>query len=106
MFHAKLYTFAEKNLIERLQTCCLGHLHRELRDLQLNSKNSDEVLTVVQFAYEHRTKQSFSGEDRLRMLISHYVACKAGKLMHHSWFRPLLDRYGEMGSDVIYHLLA
>ena len=36
MFHAKLYTFAEKNLIERLQTCCLGHLHRELRDLQLN----------------------------------------------------------------------
>lgn len=106
IYHAKLYAFAEERLIEPLKTCCLGHLHRQLQVLVLDEKNIARVLHVLYFAYEHRTRQSFSGDDRLRKLISHYVACTAGQLQHHKWFRPLLDRYGEMGSDLIHHLLA
>ena len=106
LFHARLYTLAEEKLIEPLQTCCLGHLHRELLHFEVKQDNCQEFLQLLRFAYSCRSRQSFCGEDRLRKLVIHYAACNLEKLVVQGEFMALLDCYGEMGSDLIRRLIT
>lgn len=104
MFHARLYAFAEEQLIEALQTRCLAYIHRELQDLAAEGDTCDEFVQLLWFAYTSASRHGQSGEDRLRRLVIHYAACNLETLVQQSKFMAVLDRYGECGCDLIRRL--
>ena len=106
LFHARLYTFAEERLVESLAVCCLHHLHYELRSFELGIDNGNDVLRLLHFAFTYRSRISFSGEDRLRKLVVHYAASKIETLLMLKGFRLLLDKYGELGWDLVQRLFS
>ena len=104
LFHAMLYALAEEQMIESLSLCCLHHLKTELQEFHLMNETAEEVLRLIHFAFAHRSRQSFTREDKLRKLVVHYTACKLEFLLTIKGFRALMDNYGELGYDLILRL--
>jgi hypothetical protein len=101
LYHAKIYVFAEKYLIDNLRMLCLRKLHANLRDFDLTLQTSGLILEVLEFTYA-QTERKESREDELRMLIVHYAACKGEILMQNPNLRSLLEANGEMACDLLY----
>jgi hypothetical protein len=103
LYHAKIYVFAEKYLIDNLRMLCLRKLHANLRGFDLTLQTSGLILEVLKFAYA-QTERKESRDDELRMLIVHYVACKGEILKENPNLRSLLEADGEMASDLLYKI--
>jgi hypothetical protein len=103
LYHAKIYVFAEKYLIDNLRMLCLRKLHANLRDFDLTLQTSGLILEVLKFAYA-QTERKESRDDELRMLIVHYAACKGEILKENPNLRSLLEADGEMASDLLYKI--
>ena len=101
LYHAKIYVFAEKYLIDSLRMLCLRKLHANLRDFDLTLQTSGLILEVLEFTYA-QTERKESRDDELRMLIVHYATCKGEILKQNPNFRSLLDANGEMACDLLY----
>jgi hypothetical protein len=101
LYHAKIYVFAEKYLIDNLRVLCLRKLHAALRDFDLTSQTSGLILEVLEFAYA-QTERKESRDDELRMLLIHYAACKGKILKQNPSLRSLLEANGEMACDLLY----
>jgi hypothetical protein len=101
LYHAKMYSFAEKYLIDNLRTLSLRKLHASLLRFGLTLQTSGDILELLEFAYTY-TERRGSGESDLRMLVLHYVACQAETLKQDVHLRSLLDAKGEMGCDLYY----
>jgi hypothetical protein len=101
LYHAKIYVFAEKYLIDTLRMLCLRKLHTDLRDFHLTLQTSGLILEVLEFTYAH-TERKESRDDELRMLVIHYVACKGEILKRNSNIRSLLEANREMAYDLLY----
>jgi hypothetical protein len=101
LFHAKIYVFAEKYLVDNLRMLCLRKLHADLRDFHLTLQTSSLILEMLEFTYAH-TERKESRDDELRMLVIHYAACKGEILKQNSNLRSLLEANGEMACDLLY----
>ncbi|OJD12015.1 hypothetical protein AJ78_07332 [Emergomyces pasteurianus Ep9510] len=100
IFHAKLYVFATTYLIDSLRKQCLKSLHRDLCSFSLNRETTPQILNLLTFTYENTGRNEPYEGSLLRNLVIHYVACKARTLANDEKLRLLLDRNGEMGSDL------
>jgi hypothetical protein len=101
LYHAKIYIFAEKYLIDNLRILSLRKLHASLQDFDLTLETSENILELLEFAYTHTARQE-SSENELRALIVHYAACKIKILKQNVNLRSLLEANGEMGCDLFY----
>jgi hypothetical protein len=101
IYHAEIYMFAQKYLIHNLRTLSLRELHAELLQFHLTPKTTEDILEMLEFTYPHRERTE-SGDDDLRVLIVHYVACETEILKPNPKFRVLLEQYGEMACDLFY----
>lgn len=63
LFHAKLYVFATKYLIEPLHQQCLRSLHRDLSSFSLNRNNRSLILDLLDFTYAHTQDDLKLAED-------------------------------------------
>lgn len=105
VFHGKLYVFADRYLVTSLRTQCLKSLHRDLCGFNLSSQSLSHVLDLLEYAYMASGRDSPDGGYSLRELIVHYTACKAPTLAQIPRFQGILDRYSEMGSDLVMKLV-
>jgi hypothetical protein len=101
LYHAKIYVFAEKYLIDNLRMLCLRKLHANLRDFDLTLQTSGLILEVLEFTYA-QTERKESRDDELRMLIVHYAACTGEILKQNPNLRSLLEANGEMACDLLH----
>jgi hypothetical protein len=105
LFHAKLYVFATRFLIEPLRQQCLGSIHRDLCNFSLNRENTSLVLDLLDFTYTHTGLVEPGGKSPLRDLVIHYIACEARTLADDEKLSELLESKGEMGSDLVMKLV-
>lgn len=103
--HAKIYVFAERYLIDSLRDQCLKSLHRDLCNFSLNLQNIEQILDLLEYTYEQTSRQSSAGTNSLRSVVLHYVSCEIRTLVKDTRFRSLLDNFGEMGSELVAHLI-
>jgi hypothetical protein len=101
LYHAKIYVFAEKYLIDNLRILCLRKLHAALRDFDLTLQTSGLILEVLEFTYA-QTERKESRDDELRMLLIHFAACKGEILKQNPNLPSLLEANGEMACDLLY----
>lgn len=108
LFHAKVYCLAESQLMEPLKNCCLRHLHRDLLKTKATPSKTPRddvvILDLAAFTYMNTARRSASGDDKLRGVVSGYIAAQGFALQLHKDFRSLLDRCGELGCD-LFHLM-
>jgi hypothetical protein len=105
LFHAKLYVFATKYLIEPLRQQCLASMHRDLRSFSLNRENRSLILDLLDFTYTHTGRAEAGGKSSLRDLVIHYVACEVRTLADDEKLSDLLDSNAEVGSDLVLKLV-
>jgi hypothetical protein len=105
LFHAKLYVFATKYLIEPLRKQCLKSIHRDLCNFSLNRESTSVILDLLDYTYVHTGRGEPGGKSLLRDLVIHYAACEARTLADDQKFAMILDSNGEMGSDLAMKLV-
>lgn len=105
LFHAKLYIFATKYLIEPLRQQCLASMHRDLKRFSLNRENIYLIFDLVDFVYTHTGRAEAGGKSLLRDLVIHYVACEVRTLADDEKLSELLDSNAEVGSDLVLKLV-
>jgi len=103
LYHAKIYLFAEKYLIDDLRILSLRKLLASLQDFDLTLQTSGDILELLELAYTHTARQE-SSENELRALVVHYAACKIEILKQNVNLRSLLEANGEMGCDLLYKI--
>ncbi|EED13978.1 hypothetical protein TSTA_102080 [Talaromyces stipitatus ATCC 10500] len=106
LFHAKLYVFATKYLIEPLRQQCLRSLHRDLSSFSLNRKNRSLIFDLLDFTYAHTGRFEANGRSTLRDIVIHYVACEIRTLADDEKLTELLDSDAEIGSDLVMKLVT
>lgn len=106
LFHGKVYVFAQKYLVYQLKSRCLQRLHSDLFRYDLGSDNASQILDFLQFAYASTGRHESGGDEELRKLVIHFVACKVKLLGKNSSFLALLDDNGEIGSDLVRMILT
>ncbi|CRG82903.1 hypothetical protein PISL3812_00250 [Talaromyces islandicus] len=106
LFHAKLYVFATKYLIEDLRQQCLASMHRDLTNFSPNRENRSRILDLLDFTYTHTGRAEAGGESPLRDLVIHYVACEARTLADDEKLTEILDSNAEVGSDLVLKLVS
>lgn len=106
LFHAKLYVFATKYLIEPLRQQCLKSLHRDLGNFSLNRKSRSLILDLLDFTYVYTGRFESGGRSALRDLVIHYVACEIQTLAEDAKLTELLDSDAEIGSDLVMKLVT
>ncbi|EED21818.1 conserved hypothetical protein [Talaromyces stipitatus ATCC 10500] len=80
LFHAKLYVFATKYLIEPLRKQCLIFIHRDLCSFSLKRESTPVILDLLDFTYAHSGRGEPGGKSLLRDLVIHYAAREARTL--------------------------
>lgn len=106
MFHAKLYIFATKYLIEPLRQQCLRSIHRDLSTFSLNRDNRSLIFDLLHFTYAFTGRFEAGGRSALRDIVIHYVACEIRTLVDDKKLTELLDSDTEIGSDLVMKLVA
>lgn len=104
-FHAQLYVFATKYLIEGLSRRCLGCLHEELRCYKLSEENLHVILDLLVYTYANTGRIEPDGKSLLREMVAHYVACKLPVLAQNDDFWEILELDAEIGADLLREIL-
>jgi hypothetical protein len=100
--YARLYTFANMQLVEPLKALVLHKLHRTLMDFQLYIKRVGDVIKLARHAYNsgHTPDRETDGTiDKLRSLVVEYIVCEIDTIGNCSEFVELLEDGGEFVSD-------
>jgi hypothetical protein len=110
--HARLYTFAEKYLIEPLKQLTLHKLHKTLVAFDLYESRVGDVLELARYAYSDHTRSARTDEeetDGLRNLVVEYMGYEIDTINKSKQFTDLLEEGGEFVRDfwaiVTKHLL-
>lgn len=89
--HARLYVFADKYGIEPLESLSLHKLHITLKSFTLYRARIGDILKLVRYAYENgRDYES----NKLRALVSEYVACEIDTIGEAKRFLALMEEGG------------
>ncbi|OJJ82562.1 uncharacterized protein ASPGLDRAFT_75699 [Aspergillus glaucus CBS 516.65] len=89
VFHGKLYTQ------------CLKSLHCDLCKFSLNKQNVPHILDLLEYTYQESGRGDPDIGCSLRDLVIHYAAFEARTLAENRRFGNILDRFSEMGSDLV-----
>ena len=100
-FTMKVYAFATRYLIEPLRQYCLRIVHEDLRNFWVNEENSHVILDLLKSTYMHTSSQEPEGQSLMRDLVIHYVSCKFTTLAKDEAFTRLVEKNGEIGSDLV-----
>jgi hypothetical protein len=87
--HAQLYVFAEKYEIEMLRMLALETLQHLLAIFTLYEDRTEDVITLLRYAYAHTRRSSIVLDD-LQAMLKHYVGYQMDVLMTNSKFQTLL----------------
>lgn len=101
LFHANLYTFVTKYLVNSLRQQCVRSLDWDLCEFSLNKESAPQILNLLDFTYADTRRANPGGAPSLHNLVIHYVACKRSTLADNERFDQLLISTGEMGSDLV-----
>ena len=63
LYHAKLYVFAERYLIDYLKTCYLVNLYTKLRNFELTVEIYTDILNLLSFTYANTGRRGFLKTD-------------------------------------------
>lgn len=105
LFHAKLYIFATKYLIEPLRKACLSSLHFNLVMFEVTDMNSYLILDLLKYVYSNTGRNEPTGKSSLRDLVIHYAAYKLPILSKHEGFSGLLESNAEIGLDLVMEMM-
>ncbi|KAI9035258.1 uncharacterized protein KD926_004227 [Aspergillus affinis] len=105
LFHAELYVFATKYLVEPLRQLCLSSLHRDLVAAERRSRPVGIILNLLEYTYAHTGNVEPGGESPLRELVTLFVASFAGSLYPEERFKEILRDNSEFGLALIQVLL-
>lgn len=100
LHHAQMYVFADYYGIEPLQILAVHKLHRALTSFNLVGKSHHEVTRLVRCTFEH-TIEKEGQDDRLRTLVSLYVACKVKELWEDLEFRNVTKMFPDFATGII-----
>lgn len=105
LIHAKLYIFADKWLIKPLKALCLGKLHKDLVNYEMDASTIPNLIETIRYAYagvDYYTPDA--ADSALRELIITYVAAEADVLVQARGFRELLQQEGYIGADLVLYM--
>jgi hypothetical protein len=95
--HAGLYVFADKYGIEPLESLSLHKLHVTLKSFTLYRARIGDILKLVRYAYE---KGPDYESNKLRALVSEYVACEIDTIGKAKRFLALMEEGGLFVRDL------
>lgn len=101
MFHAKLYVFATKYLIEPLRRRSLAYLHQDLSTNFTTRLTTTQLLDLLEYTYKHTGREEVGGPSKLRRFVICRVACEMPILAKLPRFRDLLRAFGDMVVDLV-----
>ncbi|XDG09188.1 hypothetical protein ABKA04_008803 [Annulohypoxylon sp. FPYF3050] len=102
--HARLYALADCYDVDQLMSLCVRKLHHTLRGFDLHGgARVTDVAQLIDFSYKN-TRSGSAQQDKLRNLLSMYVACYIEELWPNLYFRDVIE-YGEISKDIIGKLL-
>ena len=105
--HAKLYHFADYNLVSGLTALCLQGLHRDLLEFVLTKATVGKIVELLEYTYENtEPEESPSTVDQdskitLRRLVILYTIGMAKELMMYEEFATMLARDGDLMRDFL-----
>lgn len=102
--HARLYVFAEKNLIGPLKELSLHKLQRTLVEFTLYKERVGDIVDLLQYSYSN-TGDRVGCIDDLRVLVVHYAAYVIEDLEPDPRFQSLLGEAGSFGRDLVGQML-
>ena len=94
--HAGLYVFADKYGIEPLESLSLHKLHITLKSFTLYRARVGDILKLVRYAYENGPDYE---KNKLRTLVSEYVACEIDTIGETKRFLALMEEGGPFVRD-------
>lgn len=98
--HARLYTFAESNLIDSLDGLALHKIQRTLMDFHLYHARITDIIDLARYAYAHNQDRKDDGTvDRLRQLVVDYIACEIDIIGNSKEWDELIEDGGEFVVD-------
>jgi len=100
--HARLYVFAKKYMIEKLQNLTLHKLHKFLTDLRIYRQACAPIFELVQYVYDDEIISDSGGyepRDALRKLVIDFVILHRSALGFHSGHRAALRQDSEYAMD-------
>lgn len=103
LFHAKLYVFSTKYMVDPLRKMCLSSIHRDLSSYMIQS---DEICDLLEFVYRETGPVEFDGGSPLRSLLSFNVAARVSRYSSERRFSELLQSNVEISSDLIQKLFG
>ncbi|KAI1209346.1 uncharacterized protein F4807DRAFT_426401 [Annulohypoxylon truncatum] len=102
--HARLYAFADCYAIDDLTKLCIRRLHRALLNFNLHGgTRAADVAKLIDFSYKN-TRSDTVKQDKLRGLLSAYIACHVEEIWPNLYFRDVIE-LGEVANDIIGKLL-
>ncbi|PLB48639.1 hypothetical protein P170DRAFT_425677 [Aspergillus steynii IBT 23096] len=102
LFHAKLYIFATKYLVEELRQLSLRSIYQ---DLTRYFFSTDEICDLLEYVYRHTGSVEHDGRSSLRRMLIRYVAVRMWRYSSDKRFSDMLQSNGEIGADLIQKLL-
>lgn len=105
IFHGKLYLLANRYLVDSLRTQCLKSLHSDLCEFSLNKRNVPHILDLLEYTYQESGRGEPDVECSVRCLVTRYTPCETRTLAENDRFQNILDRFSEMGSDLVIKLV-
>jgi hypothetical protein len=89
--HARLYIFADKYGIESLESLSLHKLHATLKSFTLSRARVGDILKLARYAYENGSDYK---RNKLRALVSEYIACEIDTIGETERFLALMEGGG------------
>ncbi|KAH8434259.1 uncharacterized protein LDX57_011897 [Aspergillus melleus] len=101
LFHAELYVFATKYLVEPLRQLCVSSLYRDLVAAREQKKPVRLILDLLAYTYAHTSTVEPAGVSPLRELVTLFVAGNANLLYQEERFKEILRDNSEFGLVLI-----
>ena len=97
--HAKLYHFADYNMIIDLKSLCRHKWHRDLLVFNLSSETIPFITELLRFTYDITETDESYNDNSLRSLVMAYATSLAKELMEYDELNVLLTEGGDLVRD-------
>ena len=88
--HARLYVFANNYLIHELKTLALENLHETLKNFELYSYRTGDIISLICYVYGNTQIPDDGKTEPMRALLAEYISFEIDILMKDLAFRDLM----------------
>ena len=88
--HAQLYVFANEYPIYDLRTLALENLHETLKNFQLCSQRTSDIISLIHYVYENIKIPDEGETEFVRAMLVEYISFEMDILMKDLVFRDLM----------------